>query len=396
LQDVHLQESYLGFIVVRPLPRAIVGRTVLKTYEADGNRRHYKVTRKYSANLFGIELNLESLAFQEQDRAVSACATVSLWCCFHKTAKLFGTPAPRPAKITLAANQVARDARPMPSHGLSIEQMCNAISHIGLEAEVFNIDKRTPLISIMYSYLMMELPVILIAEAVYGSDRKGLHAITLTGFSMIENIANQDEIIPTKSKHINEFYGHDDQTGPFAKLLVKGSLDKNEYSIMLEMPDEKIYLPKNIIIPVYDKIRLSFIDVLIWIKRLESFLAVTLPQEKKSLWDIYLIQVNDYKKILRQEIPNSNTEALILDQHPKFIWKSVLEIDGMKSLEILADATEMPGSFPIYRIIWHDNSLKEELDHILNLINADEQIKHVTEKILTKTLFNYLITTCKP
>src|SRR5436309_2577451 len=36
-----LRKSYLGFLVARPLPSAIVGRTILKTYDPDGDRRHY-------------------------------------------------------------------------------------------------------------------------------------------------------------------------------------------------------------------------------------------------------------------------------------------------------------------------------------------------------------------
>ena len=39
-----LQNSYLGFIVVKPLPRTIIGRTCLKTYPRNGQRRSY-ITR---------------------------------------------------------------------------------------------------------------------------------------------------------------------------------------------------------------------------------------------------------------------------------------------------------------------------------------------------------------
>ena len=89
--------SYLGFVVARPLPDAIIGRTILKTYPTRGGRRHYPCTREYRVNLFGIPLTVNSLAFQEQDTVLAACATVALWSCFPMTAELFGTPAPRPA-----------------------------------------------------------------------------------------------------------------------------------------------------------------------------------------------------------------------------------------------------------------------------------------------------------
>jgi hypothetical protein len=224
-------DSYLGFIVVRPLPKAVIGRTVLKTYECDkGERgeRYYTVTREYKPNFFGVEFLIEkSLAYQEQDRAVSACATVALWCCFHKTAKLFNTPLPSPATITRAANQIARDSRMIPSAGLSVEQICNAIHWVGLEPEVIDLElldpKKDPIILSAYGYLKMGLPVIVIAkyypnisiepQSSQPRQEPQLHAITLTGFSITQKKSSFEQF-PSKAQYIDELYGHDDQIGP--------------------------------------------------------------------------------------------------------------------------------------------------------------------------------------
>ena len=108
-----MQTAYAGFMVARPLPTAIVGRTVLKTYPDDGGRRHYSAVRDYSVNLFGIPLTLKSLAFQEQDTSLAACATVALWTSFQKAQDLFHTAALTPAAITRAANRLLLAARPV-------------------------------------------------------------------------------------------------------------------------------------------------------------------------------------------------------------------------------------------------------------------------------------------
>jgi hypothetical protein len=92
-----LQNAYLGFIVSRPLPEALIGRTVLRTFGADAGRRFFPATKRYEANLCGRTFTVESLAFQEQDSVLAACATVALWSCFHKTSELFSTQVPRPA-----------------------------------------------------------------------------------------------------------------------------------------------------------------------------------------------------------------------------------------------------------------------------------------------------------
>jgi len=74
-----LDSNYLGFMVLKPLPQTIVGRTCFKTYPDDGNRRHFPTLHKYSSNLFGLPLTVNSLAYQEQDKVVAACATSALW-----------------------------------------------------------------------------------------------------------------------------------------------------------------------------------------------------------------------------------------------------------------------------------------------------------------------------
>src|SRR5439155_23260261 len=77
-QTNSIRHSYLGFVVARPLPSAIIGRTLLKTYPPDeGDRRHYTVVRNYDSHLFGVKLSVRSLPFQEQDSVLAACATVA-------------------------------------------------------------------------------------------------------------------------------------------------------------------------------------------------------------------------------------------------------------------------------------------------------------------------------
>jgi len=80
--------EYIGFLVIRPLPQTMIGRTCIKAPQVLAE--HVFIHRKYDAHLYGYKLRVKSLAFQEQDRTVSACATSALWTCFHKTKKVFG------------------------------------------------------------------------------------------------------------------------------------------------------------------------------------------------------------------------------------------------------------------------------------------------------------------
>ncbi len=103
-----LRQHYLGFLVVKPIPETFIGRTCLRTYPPDGGRRHYPTKRKYSVHLFGLTLNVDSIAFQEQDKVVAACATSALWSAFQATGMLFHHSIPSPVEITQAST-VAQD-----------------------------------------------------------------------------------------------------------------------------------------------------------------------------------------------------------------------------------------------------------------------------------------------
>jgi hypothetical protein len=86
-----LERSYLGHIVLRPIAGAPIGRTVLRVYADDaglaaGMPRVMEPAREYEAHVAGLTLKVSGLAWQQQDSAVGACATVALWSMLHSSA----------------------------------------------------------------------------------------------------------------------------------------------------------------------------------------------------------------------------------------------------------------------------------------------------------------------
>jgi|ADurb_Oil_03_Slu_FD_contig_31_3324237_length_899_multi_3_in_0_out_0_1 hypothetical protein len=81
-----LSESYLGFIVLKPIDDCngcrLIGRTILKTYPTlDGDDSRFFITVKNQVSLFGMPLEIESLPFQTQDGGAGACASTACWVC---------------------------------------------------------------------------------------------------------------------------------------------------------------------------------------------------------------------------------------------------------------------------------------------------------------------------
>jgi hypothetical protein len=225
-QSAAMQDAYCGFMVCRPLPSAQVGRTVLKplkSKEYGEGKRDYPCIRRYRVNLFGIDLSLRGLAFQEQDTVLASCATVALWSFFQRTSKLFGTAEISPAEITQAANQVVHTRRPIPSSGLSVQQMCAAIRRMGLEPEVITLTPDVPVLSLIYGYLSLGLPVVLGGRFPYSRPDED-HAITINGFCLEPDRVNDSEARPCVPSlqmpglRISEFYAHDDQIAPYTGM----------------------------------------------------------------------------------------------------------------------------------------------------------------------------------
>lgn len=398
-----LQESYLGFVVARPLPKAVLGRTVLKCYERDGGRRNYTCVKEYSANLFGIDLRVSSLAYQEQDNVTAMCATVALWCCFQKTAAMFGTATPRPATITRIANQVVGESRSFPSGGLNVQQMCNAISKVGLDPEVIRVSKDVPLPSLLYAYLKMGLPVMLVVDI----EQEDLHAITLAGYSLRDTVVHQSEagsggpLLRMTGLRIDEFYAHDDQIGPFSRVIVKPSkkYKKVIYPVVFEGSwfDPKsnelltIY-PEAVIVPVYSKIRLTFFDAYEWVARFNQFFSNNIVASDSGLeWDIHLITTNDYKRLRKgssKYVSKELLEDMLVHQYPRFLWRAVLMWNQeVEVVEILMDATDIKKSFPIVRVNCFHALVRKTIIGFLR----EPKMKGQFEAILTKPFISLML-----
>ncbi len=382
-----LNEDYCGFVVARPLPNAVVGRTILRTYPSDNGRRNYKAVKTYQVNLFGVELSIESLAFQEQDSVLAACATVALWCSFHKTSDLFDSASPRPAEITKMAGGVINEFRTIPSHGLSLQQMAHAVKAVGLEPELVPAKSSVPLVSLIYGHLKYGLPVVLLVTI----EGIGDHAVTIVGYSLNKSKLRDQEVatgkrsIPMVGLRINEFYCHDDQIGPFARLSITPSTKDCPIKFEGDWKDSSTgkrltLTPVAALIPIYNKVRVTFQDIQIWLERFSALLPLVLMPDQQQEWDLYLTTTNEYKSSFALE--NSAYPSLpdiLFNQQPRFMWRASLSSDGQKLMEILFDATDMARSLPVLSITWHNDSFKGALQLLFGMAGLESQLDEVLQ-----------------
>lgn len=344
--------NYLGFIVIKHLPNVLFGTTILQTYSNETKIRRY-LTRQYFVHIFGKELKINSIAFQEQDSAVSACATSALWSAFQKTSCIFQTPLPTPIDITNSAkNLFFETGRLLPSSGLDHYQIGNAIKDVGLVFELRNnenyIANITRVKGFIYSYIKSGLPILLGLEI----DKIGRHLITLLGYQESKINFKRTKSISLYSEQIKMFYAHDDQVGPFSRLQFIDSIVKNN---LLETSWWKDKLGKrklyaeivSIIVPLSDKIRITFDDVYKIIGYFDNYLYRILLN-KECVWDIYLSRSDIYKDEISSNKFNikQDLQAKILFRNlPKYIWIARALVDDLLLLEFIFDSTEIANGF---------------------------------------------------
>jgi hypothetical protein len=227
-----LRASYLGFVVVRPIPAAPLGRTIVRLYPDPKKETPRVVTsRSYAAHLCGLRLEVEGLAWQQQDSAVGACATVALWSLMHSSAFDEHHAIPTTAEVTRLAGRGGLGQRVFPSGGLTLIQIIEAIKGAGLAPIVVTGKRSSDSSSACFSaaefcgslaaMIRAGFPVLVSGALVEDEKERGKHAVCAVGFrdaghaGPLEggSVLFQDSLVP-------HLYVHDDNIGPNVRLSV--------------------------------------------------------------------------------------------------------------------------------------------------------------------------------
>jgi len=389
-----LSNGYLGFIVVRPLPTNPIGRTCLRSYP-ENNFRKYPVRRQYAVNLYGHDLTVNSLAFQEQDQVVAACATSALWTALHATGKLFHHTIPSPFDITEeASREASSDTRSMPNKGLTAHAMARAIRGFGLEPYTIRVSQDDfELKATVSAYLNCGIPPLLLIdllEEVRPGEFEvfGKHAVAVTGFSAAKPSANPygTTSFLSSSSRIDKLYVHDDGVGPFARMKFDSSVvNINTASGVIARPllstswmgpktktiGTVFAMPEILMVPLYHKIRIAFKDIFDCVVEFDSIVSamrVTLPLSYSDPleWDVYLDTVSS----LKSELLGKGFKDLITKSLPKYIWRATGSVSGDSKIQLLFDATDIGQGKNLIYVIEDDAELSALLRAVANLPDA--------------------------
>ncbi|MCC6157292.1 MAG: hypothetical protein IT350_04510 [Deltaproteobacteria bacterium] len=227
-----MREHYRGFVVLRPIPTAPLGRTVLSWYPdpaALTTPRVTKPSRVYECLVAGLTLGVKGIAWQQQDTGVSACATVALWSMLHSSAFDAHHAIPTTADITRYAHRTASlGSRVFPSDGLTVEQAGEAIKESGLEPEIvagdyqrgnlrgFTRDKFSACVATL---IRSGYPVLIGGRVGNSSDK--YHAVCAVGFRECSPPVPTAGSVNLQDSGIRHLYLHDDNLGPSVRFEIR-------------------------------------------------------------------------------------------------------------------------------------------------------------------------------
>lgn len=363
-----LNKSYLGFSVIRPLPDAPIGRTVLATFNSVADRCYTLPPHPYRVHLCGLKLNVSGVPFQQQEQAVGACATTAVWSALAQVMRHDGGRAPTPFAVTEAATLHWVSDRVYPAaSGLKDEQILEAIRQFGYAPLHFDpIERTSSFMLAVKCYLRSGIPVIL--KIRYPEETYAAHAVAVVGFRNETAVVEYREAnwtgVGIRSNGMKRLYVHDDRLGPYARAEWRE--DENGYIQLKYLPHETGYDDfcheaevQSAMVPVYPKIRLSAQDLIGYTRELLPLFRFIAGEALRDqlLMDFRFCLAGDCLELLyRSQIPPNRffkfARQAVLSRYVGLI---TLTVADSLIAHIICDSTDMrrdaPAAAPLLAII---------------------------------------------
>ena len=419
-----LQDSYLGFCVIRPLPTKTLGRTLLKPRRENPNEEFYTCCARCRVNIAGEELSIDTAPFMEQDSRVQTCSSVAIWISTTIMANCFDYPKYTTTEVMTEATRTLVGARAGPTQGLTYEQMMQALYEMDYEPIIF--DQADPFEAIydIYSYVESGIPPILLLALPGG----GYHAVTAVGHAHSRPLRTGSQVAITRlgrtllqyfrsSEWVPYFYVQDDQRGIYRQLSfltldpvqlrerieatnrdtsfpteINVDLAKWHCPISIKIESSLPQVPKEVvanlwgtIVPLPKGVTLSHSEAETKaaqiLRRCADVRGLQFPRD--LVLRAYLIPSSNYKSSLG---PHNDIDDFVKALYrgksmPKWIW--VIEMSTKKLMnyirientqirgELILDATSNPWPTDFIALHWIDNNNKGT---VLTMVGDDADI----------------------
>jgi hypothetical protein len=164
----------------------------------------------------------------------------------------------------LAAKYSLPFGRPMPSEGLSVDQMCQAVQAVGVAPNLFRVEDLNLTRAYLHTALRSGFAPVLILESHFGR-----HAVAVVGMKLKlqHEVTHVAQNIDDAAADLVGVYIHDDRWGPYlrAELATKDVNGRKLPQLVFRLRGEpnkpapvENWTITHILVPMHSKIRLSF------------------------------------------------------------------------------------------------------------------------------------------
>lgn len=129
--------GYLGYIVVRPSHLGPVGRAML--VPPPGMREAVRAAVIDEVHLFGQQLKVRAVPFVQQDMQLGRCAHAAAWMCHYSAWRRREVRRRPMADFNLASDHTLGLGRPVPSSGLTVNQLMQLFMAFELPAAFYRV-----------------------------------------------------------------------------------------------------------------------------------------------------------------------------------------------------------------------------------------------------------------
>ena len=350
-----LQLAYLGFVTVRPIASAPIGRSVLRPYGDHSSRLYMPADTIYTVHLLGLRLTVRGLPFQQQEQAVGACATTAVWSALARAARASGARSPTPFMVTYAATRHYTENRPFPAvGGLELSQITAAVRELGFAPYVMKpTGEFSTFVLSLKTYVSSGIPAVLVIdEGVY-------HAVAVAGFRRDDEehpaapIRVQANSSAIESVGISRLYIHDDRFGPYVRMEL--SDNGNGEPILRRLPrhsDAVKPVEADVcyaVFPLYPKLRLTARELIDLGGRIAPFLRTLLGEQRERLRvDFRFTLSGDYlRELYMLGLPAPQVEAFMRAVTlSRYVGVIRFFLDDEALADVLCDTTDIARDTP--------------------------------------------------
>ena len=329
-----MQDSYLGFAVLRPETPVTLGRTfVACPTTIAGYPVRFPTRGTTQVDLAGIPLQIESCPYMSQDAKIMVCATAAVWMSTANLVdKMPGIAARTTAEITALAMSLDRPFGPaIVRRGLSIVEMEQAFIRMGFDPRRHEYPNADRILEVCHLFSDSGIPPVL--GITFGPVG---HAVTVVGYTL----GPPPDPVPTlrdvasAHRYVPYLVIHDDQRGMYllAKLEDEPVEDDHRTAVLtIHTPSgpEKARCTA-ILVPFPRRVMLDALEVSAqagyWIEFGKRYGVI---EEREVVSRKLLVRSNSYKqKLLENRRSPSNPDGYADElvgfaralPMPRYIW----------------------------------------------------------------------------